>query len=152
MVAHSIYDTIFYDRSVELADMLVNSAIAHEYHEAKQALALDQVAQEAIHRFQHAKEEYEEAQRFGKYHPDYQQYRQTVLERKRELDLLPTVVQMKRVERELEQLLYEIAYLLSRSISTTIKVPSDDPILNLQGLAGCGGSCASGGCTTCGNH
>lgn len=59
------------DSSETIGHMVMNSDTMHHYNEAKYALENDRDAQALIKRFADIKEHYEDVQRFGRYHPDY---------------------------------------------------------------------------------
>ncbi|GAB7386766.1 regulatory iron-sulfur-containing complex subunit RicF [Bacillaceae bacterium] len=128
----------------EVADFINRSQVMADYLARKREMHSDADACRLIRDFQRVKEAYEEAQRFGKYHPDYRRIMKEVRVRKREMDLHPSIANYKRAEKRLEELLYHVAKTIAHSVSETIKVPSDNPLL---GGFGCGsGGCGSGGC------
>ncbi|MCB2732464.1 YlbF family regulator, partial [Listeria monocytogenes] len=59
------------DLSDELAIMILNSEEAQNYKLAKEELLNDATSQKNIPQFIRIKEQYEEVQRVGRYHPDY---------------------------------------------------------------------------------
>lgn len=131
-----------------LSAMIVQSDIAEEYRMSKRDLEADREVKILIQDFNHKKDLYEDVQRFGIYHPDYQRIRREVFECKRALEKHPTVARFKKAEKELEELLYEISLLLAEPISEDIKVPGTNPFFSSKG---CGsGGCGSGGCSSCG--
>lgn len=131
-----------------LARLIVESEEAKRYRWCKQQLANDEEAQRLIKRFNEYKERYEEVERFGKYHPDYQRIKQEMRAAKRELDLRDTVSQFKRAERELEDILNEVSRIVAYAVSDQIKVPTGHPFWDTMGCGG--GGCATGGCGSCG--
>ncbi|MEB3749437.1 hypothetical protein EP10_000276 [Geobacillus icigianus] len=134
------------DKAEGLAKMIVESELAEEYRRAFWRLKQDRRAQELISRFVQLKEQYEDVQRFGKYHPDYRPIMKAVREAKRELDLHETVAAFKQAEKALQQLLDEISVLIGKAVSEHVKVPTGNPYFL---SAGCSGGCRSGGGCGC---
>ncbi|MDY0408082.1 YlbF family regulator [Virgibacillus soli] len=128
------------DRSEILGNIIRNSEVMHDYHQAKEELQLDKEAQELIQAFNYIKEDYEDIQRFGRYHPDYNQIMKKIRATKREMDMHPTVAAFKVAERSLQQFLDEISEIIACSVSEEIKVPKDGAALS-DGGCGSGGSC-----------
>lgn len=130
-----------------LSMMIANSDIAEEFQSSRQAMHKDQEVMRLIKEFNDKKEQYEEVQRFGKYHPDYLRIRREVFSFKRELEQHPVISRYKEAEKALEELLYEISLILAEQISSSIKIPGTNPYFNGNG---CGaGGCSSGGRCGC---
>ncbi|ARK31123.1 hypothetical protein BkAM31D_15410 [Halalkalibacter krulwichiae] len=129
-----------------LGQAVLQSETYLTYKEAKKELQGDDLAQARIQNFNSMKEQYEEVQRFGKYHPDYDKVSSQIRQVKREVDLTPSVIAFKKAERELESLLNEISQLIARSVSETIKVPTGNPFFDNMS---CSGGCSSGGGCGC---
>jgi cell fate (sporulation/competence/biofilm development) regulator YlbF (YheA/YmcA/DUF963 family) len=129
----------------EISKMIVTSEVADEYRRTHIALQQDREAQEVISRFVKMKEQYEEVQRFGKYHPDYKETRKKMSEIKRELQLNDKIAAFRKAEDDIQLLLDEVCWTIAQSVSPSIKVPSSNPFFATSG--GCGG-CSTGG--TCG--
>jgi cell fate (sporulation/competence/biofilm development) regulator YlbF (YheA/YmcA/DUF963 family) len=128
----------------ELSDMIKHSAAVAEYLYWKQEMERDESARQAIARFRRAKEKFEEAERFGHFHPNYHEALEQAKQAQRELENIEAVRNFKRCEEELDDLLYEVSRTIAHSVSESIKVPSDK--LDLKGCGcGAGGGC-SGGC------
>ncbi|WP_047981372.1 YlbF family regulator [Ornithinibacillus contaminans] len=130
------------DRSEILGKMILDSEIYELFHDAKTALANDPVAQQLIKDFNAVKDQYEDIQRFGRYHPDYSEIMKLVRSRKREMDLNDKVAAYKIAERQFQSLLDEISQYIAFSVSDKIKVPKDGGALTDSGC-GCG---SGGGC------
>lgn len=135
-----IVDTL--DKAEHLAQMVLESDVLHAYKEAKQRLELDHEAQKLIAAFQDIKSQYEDVQRFGRYHPDYNKIMKDVRAVKRDVDLNLSVAQFKKAEREVQALLDDISGHVGKSVSSYIKVPRDGMALTDSGC-GCG---SGGGC------
>lgn len=129
----------------DIADMILASEEMKTYIQSKQALAHDEEAQQKIRAFQRVKIQYEEVERFGKYHPDYSRVNEEVRLMRRELQTMPAVRAFKKAESAMDDLLYHVCRTIADGVSETIKVPSDNPLYQL------GGSCSTGGCGTGGS-
>ncbi|MEN2766561.1 YlbF family regulator [Ornithinibacillus xuwenensis] len=130
------------DRSEMLGRMVLNSEVFEAYQEAKLALDNDSEAQQLINDFNAVKDQYEDVQRFGRYHPDYSEIMKLVRTRKREMDLNDKVAAYKIAERKFQAMLDEISQYIAFSVSDKIKVPKDGGALTDSGC-GCG---SGGGC------
>lgn len=129
-----------------LSKVILNSEIVMEYKEAHENLYSNKHAVQLIDAFNKEKEKYEEVERFGRYHPDYNAVMSSVRAAKREMDLNELVAQFKKKERNLQSLLDEISLLIAESVSSTIMVPNAD-----QNLSACStGGCSTGGACGCG--
>jgi cell fate (sporulation/competence/biofilm development) regulator YlbF (YheA/YmcA/DUF963 family) len=137
------YVTIL-DDAERLGEMVFESDVMKEYLLKKEELANDTEAQKLIHAFTDIKEHYEDVQRFGRYHPDYQEIMKKVRSAKRAMDMHESVAAYKVAERDLQALLDEISQEIAFSVSDQIKVPKDGAFLS---DSGCG--CGSGGACGC---
>ncbi|GIO07102.1 regulatory protein YlbF [Brevibacillus reuszeri] len=128
--------------SHELSSMINQSREVSEYLQAKREMELDTEVQRLLVLFEKKKEQYEDVQRFGKYHPDYNHISKEVRELKRTIELQDSVQAFKRAEDTLDELLYQVSRTIAHAVSNTIKVPSNNPFLEVQGSGcGSGGSC-----------
>ncbi|MBA2174292.1 YlbF family regulator [Halobacillus locisalis] len=134
------------DHSEAIGDMVMNSETMQEYNQAKFALENDKEAQRLIKQFADMKEHYEDVQRFGRYHPDYNTIMKKVRAVKREMDMHEKVATFKKAEREVQKLLDEISQSVAFSVSDQIKVPKNGMALT---DSGCSGGCGSGGSCGC---
>ncbi|PAD06312.1 YlbF family regulator [Bacillus velezensis] len=131
----------------QLAGMILQSETAENYRDCYKRLREDEEAGRIIRSFMSVKEQYEDVQRFGKYHPDYREISRKMREMKRELDLNDKVSEFKKAETELQSLLDEISIELGTAVSEHVKVPTGNPYFD--GLSSCGGGCGSGGGCGC---
>ncbi|HIS28203.1 MAG TPA: YlbF family regulator [Candidatus Avamphibacillus intestinigallinarum] len=130
------------DEAEALGQMILQSEEMKKYEEAKYSLDVDKEAQMRIQAFNDIKEHYEDVQRFGRYHPDYNQIMRDVRKVKREMDMDEKVAQFKVAERQLQGLLDEICGILARNVSEQIKSPVSGAALTDSGCGcGSGGSC-----------
>jgi len=128
------------DKADQISDMILQSEAYRTYKQAHNHLVHDQEAQELIQAFVHIKEAYDEVQRFGRYHPDYNNIMKKVRAKKRQMDLNEKVATFKVAERQFQKLLDDISEIIAHSVSEQIMVPKDGII---DGACGCGsgGSC-----------
>ncbi|MBK3495440.1 YlbF family regulator [Viridibacillus sp. YIM B01967] len=102
---------------------------------------------EEISSFQRMKEQYEDVQRFGKYHPDYQTIMKSIRLQKRKLDLNDKIAALKVAENDYQDLLDEISLLIGKTVSEAVKVPVSNPFLSAA--SSCGTGCGTGGGCSC---
>lgn len=129
-----------------IGKMVLESDIAEHYRTCLYKLNRSSEAQSKIDRFVKTKELYEEAKRFGRYHPDYKRVMIEVRQFKREMDLDPDVAEFKMAEMDLQSLLDEISLMIGGAVSKNIKVPTGNPFFD----SGHGSGCGSGGSCGCG--
>lgn len=126
------------DEADALSSMILNSEPVRNYQQAHHAVYSDRVLVEKIAAFNRMKVQYEDVQRFGKYHPDYHTIMKEIRKLKRELDLDEKVANLKLAENELQDMLDEISLIIGKSVSEAVKVPVSNPFFET--------SCSSGGC------
>jgi cell fate (sporulation/competence/biofilm development) regulator YlbF (YheA/YmcA/DUF963 family) len=126
----------------ELGEMIKRSTYAAEHSHWKAVVRQDAEAQALIREFAKAKEKFAECERFGRFHPDYNEALDQVYAWERRLAEVECVRRFKAAEEALDNLLYEVSLTLARAVSDTIKVPDNDP--NPKGC-GSGGRCSCGG-------
>lgn len=131
-----------------LSDMILNSDIVARYREAHAAVYEDAALVAQIRAFNRIKEHYEDVQRFGKYHPDYQSIMKQIRMDKRALDLNEKVAALKIAENEYQDLLDEVSLLIGKSVSEAVKVPVSNPFFASASSCSTGG-CGSGGSCGC---
>jgi len=143
MGVYNVIATLEYVEVLDQTDILIrkilNSEIMDEYRQALHILQNDSEAQRLIKAFNHIKEHYEDIQRFGRYHPDYNEIMRNVRSSKRKMDMNDSVAAFKLAERKLQQFLDEISEYIATSVSEHIIVPKD-------GLALKDSGCSTGGC------
>ncbi|KWU61950.1 YlbF family regulator [Priestia megaterium] len=135
------------DESDHVANMVLQSDVAENYRQCLYRLNKDSHAQALIAEFVKIKEQYEDVQRFGKYHPDYKTITRQVRDVKRQVDLHVTIAAFKKAENELQKLLDEISVILGQAVSEHVKVPTGNPFFDTG--SSCGGGCGSGGSCGC---
>ncbi|MCM3742250.1 YlbF family regulator [Oceanobacillus luteolus] len=140
MIATMEYVSIL-DNAEKLGEMVFQSEVMEDYLEKKLEMEQDAEAQKLIKAFNHIKDHYEDIQRFGRYHPDYQEIMKKVRSTKRAMDMHDTVAAFKVAERNLQSLLDEISSYVATSVSEQIKVPKDGALLTDNCGCGSGGGC-----------
>ena len=129
------------DRSEALGKMILQSDVMDEYNSCQHALEEDTESQRLIQAFADIKDQYEDVQRFGRYHPDYSVIMKKVRSTKREMDMNDHVATFKIAERNLQKLLDEVSQNVAMSIGDEIKAPADGAALSDHGCgsgSGCG--------------
>lgn len=135
------------DFAENLAKMILESDIAEKYRICQNILKKNEESQRKIRHFSKLKDLYEDAQRFGKYHPDYKNIMIQTREAKREMDLDPFVAEFKLAENALQNLLDEVSIHLGGAVSKNIKVPAGNPFF--ETASNCSGGCGGGGSCGC---
>lgn len=135
------------DSSDELSEMILQSEQAGKYREAYDSVYSDKGLAQDIHDFARLKELYEEVQRFGKYHPDYKRVMKQIRVDKRQLDLNEKVATLRLAENELQDLMDQVSFIIGRSVSEAVKIPSSNPFFSSD--SSCGSGCGTGGGCSC---
>jgi cell fate (sporulation/competence/biofilm development) regulator YlbF (YheA/YmcA/DUF963 family) len=135
------------EQAEHLAKMILQSDVAEAYRICLYKLQNNRESQQKINHFSQLKDLYEDAKRFGKYHPDYKRIMIQTREAKRDMDLDPCVAEFKIAENDLQDLLDEISVYLGRAVSENIKAAVGNPFF--ETAANCGTGCASGGSCGC---
>ncbi|MBM7701746.1 YlbF family regulator [Metabacillus iocasae] len=135
------------DEAEQLSAFITQSEVAKHYRQSYYRLKQDQKAQALIQEFVKMKEQYEDVQRFGKYHPDYSTITKKIRVLKREVDLHENIAAFKQAEKEVQKLLDEISVILGQAVSEYIKVPTGNPFFDT--MSSCSGGCGSGGSCGC---
>lgn len=135
------------DFADELSQMILQSEQADLYRTAYDSVYNDKNLADEIYAFARLKEQYEEVQRFGKYHPEYSRVMKQIRVDKRRLDLNEKVANLRLVENELQDLMDQVSFIIGRSVSEAVKIPSTNPFFSSE--SSCGGSCGTGGGCSC---
>lgn len=134
------------DGADELSAMILQSEPVQQYRLAHKAVYENEALVQQINAFQRMKDQYEDVQRFGKYHPDYNTIMKSIRKQKRELDLNEAICALRVAENEVQYLLDEVSLLIGRSVSEAVKVPMSNPFFE---TSSCGSSCGTGGGCGC---
>ncbi len=135
------------EEAEKIAFLIIHSVEAEQYRQCLYKLKTNKVTQRKINDFVQMKEQYEEVQRFGKYHPDYKTAMKSIREIKRTMDLDIHVAEFRKAENALQALLDEVSAIIGRSVSEQIKVPTGNPFFDSS--SSCGGGCGTGGACGC---
>ncbi|BDH61022.1 regulatory protein YlbF [Lysinibacillus sp. PLM2] len=130
-----------------LSSMILSSEQANNLREAHLAVYSDELLVQKIASFTKMKEQYEDVQRFGKYHPDYHTIMKQIRQLKRELDLEERIAKLKIAENDYQDLLDEISLIIGKSVSEAVKVPVSNPFFATG--SSCGSGCGTGGSCSC---
>ncbi|GAB3069416.1 YlbF family regulator [Salinicoccus sesuvii] len=117
---------------------------AHQqYCKYRALLEEDKEVAQLIDQFTRLKLDFEEVQRFGRYHPDFSTKRREINQFKKKLDMHPVIMEYRRAEYQLQALLDEVLYHVGISISNNVNIVSSNPFFSVSGESGCstGGSC-----------
>lgn len=132
----------------DLNKMIRSSEQFMNLQQAHLAVYTDEELVHKINDFQRMKVQYEDVQRFGKYHPDYQKIMKSIRVKKRELDVNDKISALRLAETDYQDLLDEISVLIGKKVSESIKVPVSNPFFQSESSCSSGG-CGSGGSCSC---
>lgn len=135
------------DEVDQLNEMIQASEPYLQLVEASNRVYSNKQLVQQIHDFSKMKEQYEDVQRFGKYHPDYSTIMKSIRAQKRALDLDEEISALRMAETTFQDLLDEIGVLVGKTVSESVKVPVSNPFFSSE--SGCGGSCGTGGGCSC---
>ena len=135
------------DATDELNEMILRSKQVMALRAARDEVYSDVGLVERINAFNKMKEHYEDVQRFGKYHPDYQIIMKKIREQKRAIDLNEKVAKLKIAENDFQDLLDQVSLIVGKSVSEAVKVPVSNPFFSTD--SSCGSSCGTGGGCSC---
>ncbi|MFF2752367.1 YlbF family regulator [Psychrobacillus sp. NPDC058041] len=139
---------ILMDHSDKLCKMILSSELFYRYLDAHRAVYTNSNLVSEINNFTKLKDQYEEVQRFGKYHPDYSKVMKDIRLTKRKLDMVDEIATLKVAENDLQDLLDEVSLLIGKSVSEGVKVPVSNPFFASSGSS-CGSGCGTGGSCSC---
>ncbi|HWL12504.1 MAG TPA: YlbF family regulator [Ureibacillus sp.] len=136
------------DEADELSAMILSSEQAQKLRIAYNEVYSDEKLVHQIYAFSRMKEQYEDVQRFGKYHPDYHTIMKQIRQQKRSLDTDDRVANLKLAENDFQDLLDEISLIVGKSVSEAVKVPVSNPFFATSSSS-CGTGCGTGGGCSC---
>lgn len=134
------------EHAEELTEIVASSEVVEEYHKAREAVYSNEVLVKSIKEFTELKERYEEVQRFGRYHPDYNIVMKNIRLQKRALDMNEQVAALRLAENDVQYLFDEIGSIVANSVSASVKVPAGSAFF---ADSSCGTGCGSGGSCSC---
>lgn len=119
-----------------IGDEILSLQIYKTYKQLQEKIYTDKEISTLIQQFEKAKLAYQDVERYGfKYHPDYKEVSKQLIEAKSNLYQHEIIKELKKYEKEIQQVLDEIANYMSQSIEFTV---------NKNG-GSCG--CGSGNCS-----
>jgi cell fate (sporulation/competence/biofilm development) regulator YlbF (YheA/YmcA/DUF963 family) len=132
-------------QAYELGDWINGSVEVAEYLQAKYEMENDDSVKDIVRSFAAKKQLFEECERFGHFHPDYNSAMEQVQKVQEQMEQNQVWSRFNLAEQRLDDLLYTVSKTIAHSVSMTIKVPSNA----MQPDNGCstGGCSTGGGCT-----
>ena len=137
------FDNEIIFQTYDLTEMINNSEEVIEYLKYKKEVENNQEVTNLRKKLRQAKELFEETQRFGNFHPNYNEAKEMVDKVLAEINSNELIKKYKKAEDEINSLLYMVANILSESVSPSIKVPRSNNLLDDP-------FCTTGNCNTCG--
>lgn len=134
------------EQADELTEIILSSDTVDDYLKAHRTVYADSLLVESINEFTRMKERYEEVQRFGRYHPDYNIVMKEIRVQKRALDLNESVAALRLAENEVQYLFDEVGSIIAHSVSESVKVPAGSAFFS---SSSCGTGCGTGGSCSC---
>ncbi len=135
------------DSAEELSELILQSEQAEAYRQAYRDVYNDKKLADEIQAFARLKDQYEEVQRFGKYHPEYSRVMKQIRVDKRRIDLNEQVAALRFAENDLQDLMDQVSFIIGRSVSEAVKIPSSNPFFSSD--SSCGSGCGTGGGCSC---
>lgn len=111
--------------TLELAELISSSEEARSYLKLKKMIQDDAKAKKIIKEFEQLKDRYEEAQRFGRFHPNYHEAKREAQSYQKQMFTHPLIGAYVEAEKKVDKLLYDVSCLLAQSVSNEILVPND---------------------------
>ncbi|PKR78512.1 regulator [Halalkalibacillus sediminis] len=130
------------EQAEKLGKMIKKSDDFEAYQSHQAELYSDGQAKKLVDDFTNMKDQYEDVQRFGRYHPDYYKIMKEIRTTKREMDMNDFVASYRQSETKLQELLDDVSEIIAHEISPSVKVPREGLALKDSGC-GCG---SGGGC------
>ncbi|MEX2460915.1 MAG: YlbF family regulator [Paenibacillaceae bacterium] len=127
-------------QAYELGDWINDSTEVAEYLQSKFEMEHDTGVKEIICSFAAKKQLFEECERFGHFHPDYNSAMAQVQAVQQQMEQNQVWSRFHLAEQRLDDLLYTVSKTIAHSVSMTIKVPSN--------VMQADNGCSSGGCST----
>lgn len=134
------------DQLEKVGVMIKESEEYRTYKKYQLKLQTDEECRVLIKSFNKLKEDFSEVERFGKYHPDFSEMRKKVNKMKKEVDLNPTVIEYRRAEYLLQNILDEVMFVIGQSVSKYANVVSHNPFFSSTSNSG---GCSSGSACNC---
>lgn len=132
------------DKVDQLLAAIRNSEVFQTYQQAKATLTEDPAVAAAQQDFLKARDAFEAIASYGAYASGYREKQIAVYQKKRKLDLLPTVTAFRQAETDLQEMLDQIGGSIAHSISESVKVDAGNPFFE-EDQSGCRGNCHASG-------
>lgn len=130
------------ENSEELGQMICHSTEVERYLHCKEQLNIDLSARALQQKLMRQKTLVEECERFGHFHPNYNQAIEAWQKLQDEMDQHPVIAAFREAEKVLDELLFEVSQTIAHSVSESIKVPS-----HAIPVSGCASGKCNGGCS-----
>ncbi|WP_071131046.1 YlbF family regulator [Enterococcus timonensis] len=127
------------DLAEQLVEVIWQSELGQNYLECAEILENDSQAQKLKLEFLEAKENFQQISEYGKFTPGFKEAQRTARQKKRQLDMWPTVAEFKAAETALQEELDVIAQQIAATISPTIKVDYGNPFFHQESHHHCQG-------------
>jgi cell fate (sporulation/competence/biofilm development) regulator YlbF (YheA/YmcA/DUF963 family) len=111
----------------QLADRINESEEVRRYLHLKERLDADPEVRRLIGEFRRKKEKFEEAQRFGHFHPDYHAAKEEAESFQEKMARHPLIAEFLQAEEQLDRLLNEVSRTIAHAVSESVRVPVNDP-------------------------
>lgn len=119
-----------------IGDEILSLPVFQMYKKLQHEMNHNQEIIQLINEFEKAKELYADVERYGgKYHPDYKEVSQRLIDTKSNLYQNASVKKFKACEKEIQSILDEISNYISQAVEVTVKTKTKS----------CG--CGSGNCS-----
>ena len=119
-----------------IGDEILSLPVFQLYKKLQHEMNHNQEIIQLINEFEKAKELYADVERYGgKYHPDYKEVSQRLIDTKSNLYQNASVKEFKACEKEIQSILDEISNYISQAVEVTVKTKTKS----------CG--CGSGNCS-----
>lgn len=119
-----------------IGDEILSLSVFQMYKKLQHEMNHNQEIIQLINEFEKAKELYADVERYGgKYHPDYKEVSQRLIDTKSNLYQNASVKEFKACEKEIQSILDEISNYISQAVEVTVKTKTKS----------CG--CGSGNCS-----
>jgi len=113
----------------ELVDEIKDLKEYKRFIELGKMIEKDEDVKELVHQFMKQRDKYEEAQKYGKYHPDLKQIQISFAKAKENLYTHKIVIEYKKIEKQIQEILNTISKELAQSVSNKIKHPNEVGLL-----------------------
>lgn len=114
----------------ELVDEIKSKEEYTRLLELKKVMDSDPYIIKLLDDFKNSKKKFEEVSKYGKFHPDLKKVQLELSEIKTQVYTNKTIMEYKRLEKELQKILDNTSREIAESVSPTIKHPNDIGLIN----------------------